>query len=34
VLAEITGNELYFHTMDERGRTVDSGVIQRREQKF
>ena len=34
VLAEITGNELYFHTIDGQGRTVDSGVIQRREQKF
>ena len=34
VLAEITGDELYFHTIDGQGRTVDSGVIQRREQKF
>jgi predicted MPP superfamily phosphohydrolase len=31
VLAEIAGDEMFFHTLDEHGRTVDSGVIQRRD---
>jgi predicted phosphodiesterase len=31
VIAEITGDELYFQTIEAGGKTIDSGVIKRRE---
>ena len=31
MLIEIVGNEMYFQTIDADGKTIDSGVIRRRE---
>jgi len=31
MLVEIAGDELHFQTIDENGRTVDAGVLKRRE---
>jgi hypothetical protein len=31
MLIEIAGDEMFFQTLDENGKTVDSGVIVRRE---